>query len=195
MNSPIILNAKRFIRSCYVMDKEKFDQKDKYMINEKCMELKGIYDENGNECTKVRESDQTFIVRKSPVQIIDYSLNCIGFDLKGALRAAKLLLNLDKKYMLPVLVNHIKEIVLFPTHSMKNEKNIWLNPKHIKKTFSEKRNTLVYFSNGETTIIEKRQIYFNSHFQTAMQYLENIIENAKNPSLLPYDPDLFRKRW
>ena len=31
------------------MDKEKFDQKDKYMINEKCMELKGIYDENGNE--------------------------------------------------------------------------------------------------------------------------------------------------
>lgn len=177
------------------MDKKNhYDQKEKYMINEKCMELKSVYDENGNECTKVRESEQTFIVRKSPEQIIDYSLNCIGFDLKGALKAAKLLLHLDKKYMLPVLINHVHEIVLFPTHSPKNHKNIWLNPKHIKRTFPKQKQTIIHFSNGETTIIEKKLIYFNNHFQTAKQYLENIIENAKNPRLLPYDPDLFRKR-
>ncbi|MFJ5718037.1 competence protein ComK [Neobacillus sp. NPDC093127] len=80
----------------------------------------------------VTELNRTFIVDSSPLEILNDSIRCIGFDLRGAMETAKWLLG--NKHMCPVMVNPIHNICVFPNKSAKHADTMWFNPEHIVRT-------------------------------------------------------------
>lgn len=162
-----------------------------YIINQEFMCMTGQYDRYGKLCTLVIETNQMFFVNESPLEILDYSIRCIGFDLRGAIKTAKWLLG--HEMMLPVVVNPILEIIAFPTHSPKHEDNMWFNPFHIKRTISQHPKTIVELSNGKILIIPKRLSSFNNRMQIAEQLKRLALETAKMPRVYYLDSVKRRK--
>jgi competence protein ComK len=150
------------------------------------MYMAGIYDRNAKPCTLVTELTRTFIVDKAPLEILNDSIKCIGFDLRGAMETSKWLLG--NKNMCPLMVNPVHKICVFPDKSSKHNETKWFNPIHIIKTFSKNQQTIIEFTNGLTITIPMRLYYFNNRLQTAEQFrnmtvgLENNpFSNEKNP--------------
>jgi competence protein ComK len=148
-----------------------------YIINQPFMSMAGIYDRHGKLCTLVRETEKTFIVDKSPTEILEESICWVGYDFKGAMLASKRLLG--DIQMCPIMANPIERIVLFPTQSYKHVETIWLNPAHIRRTTSINGQTLVRFTNGTKLLIPSRLSSFNTKIQNAEQ-LEDMTSRGPN---------------
>lgn len=148
--------------------------------------MQGFYDRNGKRCTLVRELDKTFTVDRSPLHILEDSIKCIGYDLKGAMASAKWILG--EIHMPPVMINPIQSICVFSDKSAKNEDTIWFNPVHIVRTISYKKKTYIEFSNGITLILHCSVSSFNTKLQNAMQLRNLTTEMGKNPISMILDP-------
>jgi competence protein ComK len=162
--------------------------KESYMINQYLMYMAGYYDRNGKLCTLVKELNRIFMVDQSPLQILEYSINCIGFDFKGALFSSKWFLGDIKMY--PVMVNPIQKICLFPIKSAKHPDTLWFNPVHIKRTVGIMRETEIEFTNSQTLRVKSRISSFNHKLQTAEQLREMTTRIGKNPRSFVLNPKL-----
>ncbi|MEH7524940.1 competence protein ComK [Bacillus sp. JJ1503] len=147
----------------------------RYRITKQFMRMTGFYDSNGKMCTLVTETRKTFMVDQSPLEILDESIRCIGYDLKGAMITAKRLLG--NVHHCPVLVNPIHRIVLFPTKSGLHEECTWFNPVHIKRTNSLNNQTTITFSNGQTITIPGKLSSFNCKIKRA-EHLEEMTRDS-----------------
>lgn len=141
--------------------------KSRYTINKRFMEMTGYYDRNGKLCTLVTETEKTFIVDKSPLEIINNNIMLAGYDLQGAMKTARFLLG--NTYNCPILVNPINRIVIFPTLSPKHVECVWYNPFHIKRTSSLNRRTFIMYSNGKSKLITATLSSFNCKIKQAEQ--------------------------
>lgn len=157
------------------------------MINQFLMYMVGFYDRNGKLCTLVKEVNQTFIVDQSPLEILAYSIKCIGFDLKGAIATSKWLLG-DDIQMHPIMINPIHKICLFPNKSAKHPDTIWFNPFYIKRTSGYMRKTIIEFQNGETIKVYTQLSAFNHKLQTAEQLQKMTVGIGKDPISFVIDP-------
>ncbi|MDQ0201917.1 competence protein ComK [Neobacillus ginsengisoli] len=151
-----------------------------YIINQHLMCMVGVYDRNGKTCTIVREVNKTFIVDKSPLEILEISIKSIGFNLKGAMATSKWFLG--DIHMCPVMVNPILKICLFPIQSAKRVDTMWFNPDHIHRTNSFYRKTNVKFKNGFHMLVNSKLSSFNNKLKIAEQYQEITVEAGKNPT-------------
>lgn len=138
-----------------------------YIINPNFMYMMSRYDREGHQCTQIIETDKTLLVSRSPLDILDDSIRCIGYSLEGAMETSKWLL--DQSQMCPIMVNPLQEIVVFPIKSPYHDDNIWFNPYHIKRTTSNNQNTKALLSNGSFLVIPTRLTAFNSKLQAADQ--------------------------
>lgn len=157
-----------------------------YIINEEMKFMTGCFDRHGNLCTLVHETERLVMVNKSPLKVLDYSIRCIGFDLRGAMETSKWLL--DQTQMCPIMINPILRIVLFPTKSHLHEDNIWFNPHHIKRTIGSKGKSKIQFSDGSSITIPARLSSFNHKLQTAEQLKSMTIETANKPFTFVLNP-------
>jgi competence protein ComK len=167
-----------------------FIEKD-YIITPQFHYMMGHYDRFGKLCTQITEADRTFIVDKSPLEVLNDSIRGIGFDLRGALETSKWLLG--DVHMCPIMVNPIHQIVLFPTRSPKHEDTIWLNPYPIKRTTSNNRKTHITFHNNTTLIVPVRLSSFNSKLKTAEQLRDMTVELATKPYTFVLQPNKRRR--
>ncbi len=140
----------------------------------------GVYDRNGKLCTIIRELEKTFFIDDSPLHILENSIKCIGYDLKGAMSSAKWILG-GEFHMPPVMINPFQRICLFSDKSAKNDDTIWFNPVHIVRTLSYKKKTYIEFINGTTLIIHCSILAFNTKLQNAMQLRNITTAMGKNP--------------
>lgn len=150
-----------------------------YLINESFMYMAGFRDRNGNLCTLVKQTDGAFMVDKSPLEILEWSIRSVGFSYKGALETAKW--HLSEIHMCPVLVNPILKICLFPIHSPKRDDNMWFNPDYIQRTTSYLGKTCVEFKDGTFILVDLKLASFNTRLKTAEQYLKITVEAGNNP--------------
>ncbi|MCM3586994.1 competence protein ComK [Mesobacillus maritimus] len=141
--------------------------KNHYFIDTQFMYMTGQYDRCGKFCAQVTDTNGTFMVDQSPIEILNASIQSIGFNYRGALETSRKLLG--DIHMCPIMVNPIHRIVVFPTRSHKHEDAIWLNPLQIKRTISFNNQTMVYFINGSHVVIPNRLYSFNTKLQTAEQ--------------------------
>jgi competence protein ComK len=141
-----------------------------YIIHPSFMYMFGVFDRNAKLCTIVWELNRTFIVDKSPLEILNDSIRCIGFDLRGAMKTSQLFLG--NKHMCPVMINPIHKICVFPNKSAKHPDAMWFNPTHIIRTNTLRRQTKVEFSNGLVIIVPSKLYSFNHKLQTADQYMK-----------------------
>lgn len=149
-----------------------------YLVDTNVIIMTGEYDNHGKLCARVMIGNETLLVDRTPVQLLNDTLKYIGFDLKGALEGAKEIIG--EKYMRPVVVNPYKGICLFPNKSPKKEDCIWFNPDHIVKTKSRGYKTEVELSNGVSILIDSKLSYFNKKLQTAFQLKRTSIDRGNN---------------
>lgn len=157
-----------------------------YIINPHFMYMGGQYDRNAKLCTIVTELHRTFIVDKSPLEILNDSIRCIGFDLRGAMETAKWLLG--NKHMCPVMVNPIHRICLFPDKSFKHNDTKWFNPLHITRTIHSNQQAMIEFTNGRTLIVPMKLYSFNHKLQTAEQFRKMMVGLERDPLSIEKDP-------
>jgi competence protein ComK len=150
------------------------------------MYMVGYYDRNAKLCTKVTEVDRTLLVDRSPIEILEDSIKCIGFDLRGAKATAKWILG--DIHMCPIMINPIHRICLFPNKSPKHHETMWFNPYYILRTSSLHRKTNVEFKNGLMLNLPSTLVSFNHKLKIAEQLTNITVEIAKNPISFIIEP-------
>lgn len=114
-----------------------------YIVNLETLLLIPVSD----KCTKVFEMEEEFLVKKNIMQIIKDSCLFFGSSLEGRKEGTKSLLKCGIK--VPIIIEDSNNLILFPTSSYKNDKNIWVvynNLMDYKKYDLE--NTLFLFKNN-----------------------------------------------
>ncbi len=105
--------------------------------------------------TKVFELDQELFVKKGIMEIIKDSCLFFGSSFEGRKEGTKALLKCGIK--VPIIIEDSRNLILFPTLSFKNEKNIWVvynNLVDYKKYDLD--NTLFLFKNNNDIKVNVR---------------------------------------
>ncbi len=74
--------------------------------------------------TKVFEMEEEFLVKKNIMTIIKDSCLFFGSSFEGRKEGTKYLLNCGIK--VPIIIEDSRSLILFPTLSFKNERNVWV---------------------------------------------------------------------
>lgn len=96
--------------------------------------------------TKVYELNDTFIINRNTMDILEESCVYFGSSYEGRMSGAKKLLNM--KYKLPFILEDTQELVLFPTCSPRLDNCIWLVLKNIENYKRNYKKTTVFFKNN-----------------------------------------------
>ncbi|MEH7306883.1 competence protein ComK [Neobacillus drentensis] len=150
-----------------------------YFIEKKMILMIGEYDRYGKQCARVLVGNSSFLVDRTPLQLLDDALVYIGFDLRGAMSSAKLILG--ERARCPIIVNPYLGICLFPTKSPNRVDCIWFNPEHIVRTKALGNQTVVELSNGHSIIVDSRLTSINTRMQKAKQLMEISRKRGNNP--------------
>ncbi|MFL6556196.1 MAG: competence protein ComK [Bacillus sp. (in: firmicutes)] len=133
--------------------------------------LTGEYDCFGKLCARVLAGESSFLVDRSPLQLLDDTLTYIGYDLRGAMASAKLILG--ERTRCPIIINPYLGICLFQNKSPNNADCIWFNPEHIVRTIAVGRNqTEVELSNGHSIIVDSRLTFINNKIHKANKLMQ-----------------------
>ena len=166
----VIVVSKPFLKSVDLKERKTIFNQKNYFIEMKTILLTGEYDCFGNLCARIMAGESSFLVDRSPLQLLDDTLTYIGYDLRGAVSSAKLILG--ERMRNPIIVNPYLGICLFPNKSPNNADCIWFNPDHIVRTSACGRNqTEVELSNGHSIIVDSRLTFFNNKIHRAKQLL------------------------
>lgn len=142
--------------------------------------MMGEYDRYGKLCTRVMAGRSSFLVDRTPLQLLDDTLISIGYNLRGAMSGAKSILG--KKMKCPFIVNPYLGICLFPSKSPNRVDCIWFNPEQILKTIPMGDKTKVELRNGVSIIVESKCSFFNNKIQAANQLLNISLERGHHPA-------------
>lgn len=141
--------------------------------------LMGEYDGYGKLCARVLTGGSSFLVDRTPLQLLDDTLTYIGYDLRGAISSAKLILG--ERARCPIIVNPYLGICLFPNKSPSKADCIWFNPEHIVRTMTIGYKTEVELSNGHTIIVDSRISNFNNKIHKAKQLMQITMKRGNQP--------------
>jgi competence protein ComK len=158
-----------------------------YIIQQQFLYLFGALDRYGKPCTIIVEEEHSFIVDKSPLQVLEDSIQYVGSDFKGSLASARK--TTGRSRMTPMMVNFILNICLFPDRAYKNEYCVWINSNQIidMKAMGQQQ-TVIEFSNANSLIVNSRLTPFRAKVQLAEQYRKTNYERGKRPISFILDP-------
>ena len=111
----------------------------------------------GKNKTKIYDVNGNSVIKKTPFEIIDESCQYYGSSYSGRYEGAKKLLDMD--YKLPIIMDEVKEVVMFPTCSPKSDDCCWICVNNIENYEKYKKNSIIKFINGMTYEVN---VSFNS---------------------------------
>ena len=111
----------------------------------------------GKNKTKIYDVNGNSVIKKTPFEIIDESCQYYGSSYSGRYVGAKKLLDMD--YKLPIIMDEVKEVVMFPTCSPKSDDCCWICVNNIENYEKYKKNSIRKFINGMTYEVN---VSFNS---------------------------------
>lgn len=141
---------------------------DSYEINKNTVAL--IPKENK---TIVYEVDNSLVVNKSPLKIVEESCEYFGSSLEGRQTGTSALVGFTHK--VPVIIEESFDLIFFPTLSPKNSECSWLAYSHIFKPDKFKDKTIIELKNGKkilvdvSTAIIDSQLYRCSRLKDVLQ--------------------------
>lgn len=153
---------------------------DCFLVAKDLVFMMGEYDRYGRLCARIIKGKKSHLVNRTCVQILNDSLNCIGYDLKGAIKGARSILG--NRNMCPVMVNPYQIICLFPIKSPQKEDCIWFNPDHIVKTKAYGNKTLIELSNNQSILVDSKLYSFNNKLQIANQLKQISSQRGNQPT-------------
>ncbi len=125
------------------------------------------------EHTIVYEVDDSFIVNKSTLKIMEESCEYFGSSLNGRQAGTSALVGFTHK--VPVIIEESFDLIFFPTYSPKNEQCSWLAYEHIYKPERFKDKTIVELKNGKKILVDAstavihNQLYRCSRLKDTLQ--------------------------
>lgn len=144
-----------------------------YFINDDTLLLLSI---SANK-TKVIEKNDTFIVNKNILEIIDESCHYFGSSYEGRLSGTKSLINM--KYKLPIVIEESHELVLFPTASSRQINCSWIALQNIENYKRSNKKTVITFKNNVCVELDISYGSFESQIFRATLLLMTLRKHKK----------------
>ena len=121
---------------------------DSYEINNGTLAI--IATGNGN--SKILEDEKTYIIKKTPYEILDHSCKYFGSSYEGRKEGAKEIIG--RSYKIPIVIEDTQRLVFFPTVSPEEKDCIWIAVNKILSYKQEKYSaTSITFKNGKKVMI------------------------------------------
>ncbi len=150
---------------------------DDYVINYETLVIMPY----GDKKSKVYEFDEIFIVNKDVLSIINDSCLYFGSSLSGRREGTMSLMNCEIK--VPIIIEDSQNLIVFPTSSYKNTKNIWISYNNLLKySKNDCKSTLLYFKQNNKIVVDIRYNIIDNQIIRCIK-LEAIIKKRKNYSL------------
>lgn len=143
---------------------------DKYLINENTLVIMPY--EDGK--SKVIENYITYVVDTLPINIINESCLYYGSSLKGRCESSEYMTGI--KYKCPIIISEVKEIIFFPTTSVKNSECIWFNYNSVCKYHCNNKQLFVKLINNEEFVIEISNYAFSNQLLKSSR-LDSILKS------------------
>lgn len=102
--------------------------------------------------SKVIELDSSYIVDKSPNEIIDDSCKYFGSSYQGRFDGAKKILNMN--YKLPIMIEEFNNLIFFPTSSPRFGECNWISLGNIKNYLKDGAFSKIIFNNDSDITLE-----------------------------------------
>lgn len=99
---------------------------DEYEINKDTIAIVPIDDYK----SKIYENEEEYIINKNSNKIIEENCKFYGSSYKGRCEGTRYLTGIKSKF--PVIIEESRNIIFFPTGSIRNSNNCWLALNHIK---------------------------------------------------------------
>lgn len=137
--------------------------------------------------TIVYETEDTFIVDKTPLQIMESSCEYFGSSLEGRQIGTSKLIGFTHK--VPIIVEESFDLIFFPTLSPRNDECSWLAYKHIFKPDKFKDKSIIELKNGKKIVVGvssaiiDNQLYRCSRLKDVLQ-VRKIDKNDKKTTLM-----------
>ena len=123
----------------------------------------------GENISEVYEEEAKYIVNKSPNAIIKDNCEFYGSSYEGRCKGTKNLTGIKSKY--PIIIEESRNIIFFPTSSVRSEDNIWIALNHIKDYSKRDLNSKITFKNNEK--LELNISYYSLDNQICRAYMLN----------------------
>lgn len=130
----------------------------------------------GENETELISFNDTVIIPMNSKTIIDKNCKLFGSSLNGRIESSREWLGYD--YKLPIIIDEVRNLVLFPTRSVDSPKNIWVSYNAIEDYNQTKNGIELILKNGNTIIIKESFNVFESQFIRASK-LHKRIEKLK----------------
>ncbi|MBQ6840870.1 MAG: competence protein ComK [Bacilli bacterium] len=127
--------------------------------------------------SKVIENYVSYIVNKRPFDLVNDSCKYYGSSYLGRCESTDYMIGV--KYKCPIVVSEVKEIIIFPTTSVKNDDCVWLNYNAIEKYYNNGQNKVVILlKNSRKFEFEiSERIISNQIFRSSR--LESVLKSKK----------------
>ena len=145
---------------------------DDYEINSSTLALIPI---GANE-SLVMEEEESYTVGQKSSEIIDHSCKYFGSSLKGRYEGASNLLGFS--YKVPIIIEESRDIIFFPTASIRSLKCYWISLNHVLKYEAQGKDTLLTFKNGKKITIQISKYSFENQILRASR-LGTILSKRK----------------
>ena len=99
------------------------------------------------EISKVYEEETEYVVNKSANSIIKENCEFYGSSYEGRCIGTKSLTGIKTKY--PIIIEESRNIIFFPTSSVRNKQSTWIALNKIKNITNENYKTQIEFKNKE----------------------------------------------
>ena len=130
-----------------------------------------------NNMSEVVEIDTSFIVNKTPIEIIDESCRYFGSSYKGRTEGSKIMLGMN--YKLPILIEEFNNLIFFPTSSPRFGQCIWISLNNIKNYMKFNSNSKLLFNSGKELVVKNSYYSLeNQIFRASM--LDSIVRRRRN---------------
>jgi competence protein ComK len=135
-----------------------------YIINRFTM---AVLPDSNNISTEILEYEETLVVQKRPMEVIDQSCRYFGSSYNGRKDGTKDLMGVTHKP--PIVIDPANSIFFFPTTSSTRSQCAWLSHGYVKEyTGTEHDNTIVTFTNDKKiTLTMSVGSFENQLFRTA----------------------------
>ena len=117
---------------------------EEYFINEDTL----ILLPKDKRTTKILDINGEYTIKKNIFDVEDESCQYYGSNYNGRYVSAKKTLDMD--YKLPIIIDEVKEVVLFPTCSPRLNNCIWICVNNVENYTKNKKNSIIKFTNGTT---------------------------------------------
>lgn len=148
---------------------------EEYFISEDTLMLLPL---NKNE-TKILDISGEYIIKKNIFEVVDESCQYYGSTYNGRYISAKKTLDMD--YKLPIIIDEVKEVVLFPTCSPKLENCIWICVNNVENYIKNNKVSVIKFTNGISSELNISINTLENQILRATMLLMKLKKRKSNP--------------